>query len=514
MKEYTNNTMEANEEIKELSIFQNYKKEPKGAHPKKHADNHNNKSQDNPTSPPNQNEKTEEKKKNVVEMMFIELREKYDFFNISNRHLYYYYEKEGHWRLIAENTDQELRRLLGIKWIGATNSATLSELYKWLLIDTDIKDSSVFNDGRDYLNFKDCAYNYKTGEVTTERQDLHFSYALNIDYPNNQESTGAFESYLTDIFGEDNATRREFSKFLALALSDIRDLKYVFYLYGPSNTSKSTMLNIIKYVVDPERCSSLSFSQLSQEFYVSTLLGSRLNISGEISGVNKKTKLDVLKSLSGNDDVSASFKFKDGFRFTSRCLMAFACNVLPDLDNYLEMQSYVSRMIIFSFRNVIDRKHWRDDFEKELREDVAGIVKFAIKGFKRLVQDNYVIHETSAMKLCKRDYCALYDSFELFCDKYLEEKDKQFTPSVDIKNAYQRFCTINDYQPLPDNKWPQILKRQFFCRSTTKNFKCEDGQSYKSTRGYEGVVLTKKVSKLFEEPANEDKVSVSSIFEK
>ena len=189
--------------------------------------------------------------------------------------------------------------------------------------------------------------------------------------------------------------------------------------------------------------------------------------------------------------------------------------MLPELENFLEMQSYVSRMIIYPFRNVIERKRWRDDFEKQLRDDVAGIIDFAIKGLKRLEKDNWVIHETDPMKLCKRDYCSLYDSFVLFCEKYLKEDDSQFTSSVDIKTAYVRFCTINDYQALPDNKWPQVLKRQFFCRSHIKNIKSEDGQSYKTTRGYQGVALKrKKVAELFEEPAPEDKIPASEIFEK
>lgn len=511
IKQYTSESKTNDEE---LHIFQRYpddrfdKKNEGTGHVKKQEQS----SRD--TLSDTKNNKSSEEKQSAVQLMLYDLTERYAFFNIANRHLYYYFEEEGYWRLLAENTvDVELRRLLTSKWIKSINSSSLNELYKWLLVETETKDISIFNTGREYLNFKDRAYNYLTEETTKNRQWLYFSYALAVKYPKNKKSSGVFDNFLIDIFGDDEKTKQEFSKFVAIAVSDIRDLKYVFHLFGPSNTGKSTVLNAIKHIIGPSVCSSLSFSQLSQEFYLSTLHGCRLNISGEISGVSK-AKLDVLKSLSGNDSVAASYKFKDGFQFTSRCLLAFACNVLPNVDYYMDMQSYVSRMIIFPFRTVIERERWKLDFDQQLRDDEVGIVEFAISGLKKLVEDNYVINETKAMRQCKRDYYGQHDSFSLFSEKYIVEDPKEFLSSADIKKAYKQFCEVYDCEPLEDNEWPVALKRQFYCTPKVKNIRSEDGKFSKSARGYKGITFRKNIGKLLEEETGETAVSLSSIFEK
>ena len=456
--------------------------------------------------------KQEGEKQSAVELMLYDLMERYAFINIGNRHLYYYHEKEGYWKLIPANlVDVELRVMLTTRWIKSINSSSLGELYKWLLITTDTKDNSIFNTGLDYLNFKDRAYNWKTKETTKDRKYLYFSYALAVDYPKDQKPTGAWDSFLDDVFDDDKKTRKEFSKFVGLALSDIRNLKYIIHLYGQSNTGKSTALNAIKNVVGANVCASLSFSQLSQEFYLSSLHGCRLNISGEISGVST-AKLDVLKSLSGNDSVVASHKFKDGFVFDNRCLLAFSSNELPQV-SFMEMQSYMSRAIIFPFRNVIDRKNWSLDFEANLHADIAGIVEFAIEGLERLANDNYVIHETSAMKGCKREYTGRIDSFTLFCDKYVKVDTNGFTPSAQINKAYQAFCLEHEYEALQTNQWPQVLKRQFLCKPHTKPISVEDGGPSKLSRGYKGIVLDDEVAELFNATKNVEAVFANTIMQ-
>lgn len=438
----------------------------------------------------------DDEKQSAVELMLYDIMSRYSFINIGNRHLYYYYEQEGYWKLIPANlVDIELRLMLTTRWIKSINGSTMSELYKWLLIETPTEDIHIFNKGLDYLNFKDCAFNWKTKEKTNDRQHLYFSYALAVNFPKKEEPTGAFESFLDNVFESDKETKKEFSKFVGLALSDIRNLKYIIHLYGKSNTGKSTALNAIKNVVGANVCASLSFSQLSQEFYLSSLHGCRLNISGEISGVST-AKLDALKSLSGNDTVVASHKFRDSFQFDNRCLLVFASNELPNI-SFMEMQSYMSRAIIFPFRNVIEREHWALDFEENLHADIAGIIEFAIKGLKRLEEDNFVINETEAMKNCKREYTGRIDSFSLFCDKFIKADSKSFTPSADIAKAYQEFCYKHEYELLQNNQWPQVLKRQFHCTPKVKCQTFDDGSTSKSVRGYQGIALSKKVNDLF-----------------
>lgn len=465
-----------------------------------------------PDSNPEKKESDEPgEKQSAVYLMLMELLEKYSFINIRRKELYLYIEAHGYWKLILPNeADIVLRELLTTNWIRSINSASITELYKWLLIETDPCKPSNFLKGRDCLNFIDVAYDWKKEKFVKDRKNLYFTYAINMKCPMEKESTRAFEKFIDDVFGDDKDTKKEFSKFVGLCLSDIRDLKYVFFLFGPSDTGKTTMMNAIKHAVGVENCCSLSFSQLSNEFYVSALYGKRLNVSGEISGMST-TKLDVLKSLSGNDDNLASYKFKDAFSFRNTCLLAFACNVFPKVD-FMDMQSFANRMIIFPFRNVIERCDWNENLQKDLQKDAKGIISFAIKGLRRLDRDNYQIIETPEMQQCKNDYAGMYDSFTLFCNEYIKPAYGESATSAEIHAAYSKFCQMNEYELLKDNQWAQILKRRYGCAAAT--LYVSDGNGGKRRqRGYKGIVLKKKTAELFEEESPKKTVTIQQMME-
>ncbi len=441
-------------------------------------------------------------RKNQIEIMLEELMATHDFISINHQELYIYQKDQGYWKLIIPNTvDSEFRSLLR-GWIGSVNSANIIELYKWLLIEAPSESPEIFNKGKKYLNFQDCAYNWRQDEKVKKRKHLYFTYVLNTQYPK-EKSNGTFRKFIDDAIGDDKDTQKELAKFVGLCLSDIRDLKYAFFLYGASNTGKTTLINAIKNVIGESQCSSLSFSQLSNEFAISYLYGRRLNASAEISGVST-TKLDVLKSLSGNDAVMGSYKYKDSFQFNNRCLLVFACNVMPKVD-YMELQSFASRMIIFPFKHVVDRDDWNKNFNHRLQEDIRGIIDFAIKGLRHLHDDNYQIKETAVMEECKNDYAALYDSFSVFCDKRLKASPKESITSADIEKHYSQFCENYGYDVLKPNQWSQILKRRFNCKSIFISVET-DSDKPKRLRGYKGVALKDKAVKLFKNnvPENND----------
>lgn len=228
--------------------------------------------------------------------------------------LYLYDIQDGYWKMIQESeANREIRKLIPENIRSYVNRIVLREIYEWIRIDAS-PPSGDADRRKNYINFKDCAVDWHKGKICKEREKLYFTYALKVDYmKGNLMSNGVYHAFLQDIFGNDRDTRREFRKFLGLCLSDIRNLKISAFLYGPPNSGKTVMLNLLKGMMGEELCASLSFAQMSSEFAVTQLLGKRLNLSGEVSGVSNK-RLDIFKSLTGNDTLTACFKGKDHFQ--------------------------------------------------------------------------------------------------------------------------------------------------------------------------------------------------------
>lgn len=317
---------------------------------------------------------------------------------------------------------------------------------------------------------------------------LYFQNVLQVNYPDRHNKNGHYyEDFLKRTFGGDRDTILCFEEFLGLVISPVRDIKQSFFLYGPSNTGKSVILNVLGQILGIEFTSSLSFSQLGNEFAVAQLMGKWLNISGEMSGVANK-RIDLFKSLVGNDLVMACFKGKDHFQFHNQALLVFACNNFPEIASEF-VEAFASRIRIFPFLNPVPRNEWIGDLSKKLFSERDILIEHAIEGLIRLRKRNYEFMETEAMRQCKESFLGEANSFLLFAKKHLQEDvNGQCASSMIIEN-YHRFCNQNDLIPLADNVWSKLLQENFSVKkcNITSGTEIEKRIFKYNSRGYKGI---------------------------
>ena len=416
----------------------------------------------------------------IAQYMLSEFEIKHD----DNLILHY---SDGFWQAIVK--DEELRGLRQIvprKYVDDVDKRSLAEIFEWLIKDSDKFDPNYENDRYRYINFSDCAVDLLNSEILAEeeRKDKGFKYALRIPYRSDAQGTGVVERFVKESLGNDDATIVEFSKFFALALGDLRNQKRAYLLYGPSNTGKSLMLNYIGSLVGTDQYSTISFAQFDKNFSAAQLLGKRLNISSEISGTSNE-RLDVFKSLTGNDRITTSFKYKADFQFFNESMLVFAGNVLPQIKDCMEAESVIDRIIIFPFMNILERDEWNNNMLEELVQDVAGTIKLLEKGVKALSHDNGIVYESKKMLKAKRLYMEQSDSFGLFLREKLYKSPKSKIASADLDSEYRLFCDENDIEAMRPQKWSPILKRSCpwvkptFVKDTFNN----------QVRGYKGIAI-------------------------
>lgn len=403
----------------------------------------------------------------------------------------YTYDKKGYWELIPETeANRKLRSMIPEIYCDCITKNTLREIYEWIRVEAmPMKcDKEV---RKKYLNFKNYILDWETGEILEHNSEYNLRYQLQIEYAEcnggEEPDDSAFYRFVTDVFGDDQETIREFAKFLGLCLSDIRWLKLCFFLYGPSNTGKSVFLNLLKLLVGEKWTSSVSFAQMSNEFAVTQLLGKRINLSAEVSGTTNK-RLDIFKSLTGNDTITACFKGKDHFQFVNECLLVFACNSFPSVQSLGDFESFLSRLIVFPFINVKERLEWIDDLEHQLLQDSSHIIQMAISGLHYLQEDGFCFYESDAMKRCKQNFTGQYNSFLLFAEQYIKEDKESTVTSSEIEEAYAKFCVEEDYPRLENNVWVPIVKQKYRCVRKTLESIDEYGMK-KRARGFKGITL-------------------------
>lgn len=403
----------------------------------------------------------------------------YDFGLLDNQ-LHIYCEDTGVWELIPESeAKRTIRKLIPESYCSMINKYGLEEVYQWLLIQSKKIDVTT-REMKYWINFLDQAINWKTGECTEDRKTFYFTYAIQVKYCEMTEN-GEFKIFMNDIFQGDKKAKKEFQKFLGLALSDIRDLKLSFFLFGPSNTGKSVVLNLLRRIIGEESCAAISFSQMSNEFALTQLLGKRINLSGEVSGATNK-RLDIFKSITGNDIITTSFKGKDHFTFKNKALLVFACNNFPPIQDVVEFESFLSRIIMFPFQYPKPRTEWIANYEDILFQDIGNIISYAIKGLKNLDEDGYAFEESRSMKEIKEAFLGTFNSFALFAKHLLTYDATSIVSSATIQKEYNRFCSKNEYVSIATNVWPQLLKQYFNCVQVTMS-----DSNGKRVRAYKGI---------------------------
>ena len=470
----------------------------------------------NISAPHETTEEATETKKVTIRTVLYELMNSYSFINIEQK-LYVYIEDEGYWKMLLPNdNNRELRALIPDEYMEKVNKNFLYELHEWLIIHSTKTSLEALREGRHCLNFRDVAYDWKDGKVLDSRKNMYFTYSLKLNYKQPKKSSGDFLKFIDDTFQHDKKLIREFQKFFALALSPIRHLKLAFFLLGPSDTSKSIILEFLRVLAGEENCTSLSFSKMNNDFAIAQLLGARLNLSGESSGTSS-VRLESFKALVGNDNNSACFKNKDFFEFHNMALLVYAVNSLPGIKEVGEAESYLSRLVIFPMTRVVKREDWSFNLvNKIIREDSAGIVDFIIEGMQMLKEDDYIFNPTESMEECKHNYYGEYDSFSLFARKYIEADHTSRLSSAEITEAYSAFCDKHLYVELKSNQWPVNLEKIFFCKRcfVKKVVKGKDSQ----VRGYSGIKFKDEVKDLFEkgeDPESKDLLvkDVQDLFE-
>lgn len=279
------------------------------------------------------------------------VREMFDF-AIIRGFLHVYIEKYRYWKVLAENDGKFfLRKNVPDEYKVFLSENSYMEIYKNILVEAPEIPEYELLKNTEYLNFRDCAISWRTCKVVENPKHMYFLKYIQVDAPRafpdkikrNHESL--YYQTIYEIFGGDKELMDELEKFYGLALSNIRDKKISVFFYGGSNTGKTVLLTLLKQLVGKEFVSSISFSQLGEEFAVTQLIGKTLNLIGETSGVANK-RLDIFKSLTGNDTITVCFKGKDHFQFDNQALLCFACNEFPDIAAKVA-DSFSSRIVVF-----------------------------------------------------------------------------------------------------------------------------------------------------------------------
>lgn len=199
-----------------------------------------------------------------------------------------------------------------------------------------------------------------------------------------------FDQLLESIWPDDAIAREELCKMFGLMLAPITKYQKVFFFEGLPGSGKGTLTRVIQALVGEHNRAALQASSFLERFGLSGCLGKLLATVSEANPDERKDSalpgraVDLIKSISGEDDVQVDRKGKEPFSGKLFCrFLLSANNAFKALDSSGALHR---RLYLFRF----EHKPASEDVNltAKLLEELPGIANRAMEGLYRLTRED------------------------------------------------------------------------------------------------------------------------------
>ena len=248
-------------------------------------------------------------------------------------------------------------------------------------------------------------------------------------------------------------------------------LEKILFLYGSGRNGKSTFIETITSLVDPNEISHVEPQNLAREYDVAVLQHKRINVVSDIT-TDKQTS-GVFKQLVSGDRLQARNPYGRSFSFTPCVKLLFSSNFLPQTHDRSE--GFYRRWDILKFDKQLKDSEVDLDLKTKLKAELPGILVWALTGLKRLKDNDWRMTAAPGFNNGIESLKQYTDVFKDFLDTHYQISgdsesagtDQPYVRWEDLYRKYKNFCEENGLSKMSGKKVEQELMR-FVCKKSQK----------------------------------------------
>lgn len=378
-------------------------------------------------------------KKNKTEATYLlaqHIVNKYSIVTIGEKDREMYIYKDGMYYPGAENLVifPEIQKILGPL---VTKNAKSETFHK--IADATSHHRSVFTSvPLNLVPLKNGVYNIETGELMPHSPDYRFVYQFPITY-NAEAKCPKTSEFMEEVLSPEQKTLME--EWIGYYFYRNYIFKKAIIFVGAGDTGKTTLLEVITYLLGRDNISSISLQKMSSDrFSAAHLYNKHGNLVDELSA-RDITDTGSFKVATGGGTVTGEYKFGNQFSFHNFSKFTFACNRIPDV-NDMNDEAYFNRWIVVRFENQIKKiiPNFIDTLRTE--EERSGLFNLAMKGLDRLLRQKRFSYFNNADDT-KNEMMRSGSSIAMFASDMLI---KEFGEQIDketMYDAYIEYCHRN-----------------------------------------------------------------------
>lgn len=266
---------------------------------------------------------------------------------------------------------------------------------------------------------------------------------------------------------EDQETRDQIQEIFGYCLATHINYHRFFFFYGDGGTGKSTCVDVLEWLVGEENKVAVELTELDNPFMRSQLVGKSLALCKELNRDSLK-HVGLIKAIVSGDPISVDVKYQEGFDFRPKCRVVMESNVLPFSSDSTD--GFARRFVQVSFDKAIEQNEMDFNFKDRFKEELPGILNWALAGFRRLVERGRFVHTQRSQQATDdfKKHRAQVESFlksGVVMEFPLHENGERTRLCVwmeDVFESYQEWAAREDVVPFYKEK--SAFARELFTK--------------------------------------------------
>lgn len=355
-------------------------------------------------------------------------------------------------------SDGYVKKEIG-KWLGKSMTVTLiNNMFTYMCYDSiDVfkldKTRMAYSE---WVSYRNGSYNLIQRKFYPNKWEKEWLMTSIIECNYEESSTNMpnFDAFLEQVTQSNSDLKKLIQQIFGYCIYNTTDCKHhkAFIFHGTGGTGKSTLLETLADIIGDSNVSNIEMHELGGKFNKTMLYNVRINIMKELHR-HSENKISILRKLIKGEPISASFKFKDDFKFNNVAKIIFNIN---NLNNVVSLPKDIRESLVFL--------HIKDNIEtittnESFVQEYSAICNWALDGY-------YELNENDGFS--ERDFeeesritNPNNDPVKQFLDEYLEitNDDKMYVLKDDILKEYEEWCDKCGYKRMNASNLFKAIKR-------------------------------------------------------
>ena len=265
--------------------------------------------------------------------------------------------------------------------------------------------------------------------------------------------TPNIDQLFTDWVGEDR--KQILYEICAYCMLPSYPIHRMFWFLGKGRNGKGRFMALVNKLIGSQNTTSTDLERLSDSRFESSKLFKKIVAFVGETDHNILKRTNLLKSLTGDDPISAEFKNKEPFDFYNTAKILIATNSIPGIED--KTDGWYSRNIIIDFPNQFSEGK---DIIGVIEEwELENMCRKCIDILKELLINGEFYGEGSIED--KRDrYEESSNPVKMFLDLYCEDDNNNFIPMFVFRDAFIPFLEERGYRKMSNKEITMRLKSE------------------------------------------------------